>query len=131
MKVKGEEYVRLHRILTNFSNIDIWEYLKDGKDFGEFLDKVPDEFDLWVRGTRDELITQYQTLETEYKWIFKVLMRSPQSETKKGFAEFAKQYKHPAILFRMFDGKNYSDYIWKWIRPVYSKPFWQKQSEDE
>lgn len=131
MKVKGDEYVRLHRILTNFSNIDIWEYLKDGKDFGEFLDKVPDEFDLWVRGTRDGLITQYQTLETEYKWIFKVLMRSPQSETKKGFAEFAKQYKHPAILFRMFDGKNYSDYIWKWIRPVYSKPFWQKQSEDE
>ena len=44
MKIKGEEYVRLHRILTNISNSDIWEYLKDGKSFDEILDKVPDEF---------------------------------------------------------------------------------------
>jgi hypothetical protein len=131
MKVKGEEYVRLHRILTNFSNIDIWEYLKDGRDFGEFLDRVPDEFDLWVRGVKEELTLQYETLERQYKTIFEFLMRSPQIKIKQEFAEFAKQYKHPAILFRMFDGKSYSDYIWKWIRPVYSKPFWQKQSEDE
>ena len=45
MKIKGEEYVRLHRILTGFSNVDIWEYLKDGKDINELLDRVPDEFD--------------------------------------------------------------------------------------
>lgn len=129
MKIKGEEYVRLHRILTNFSNVDIWEYLKDRKDFNEFLDRVPDEFDLWVRKTKEDLETQYRTLENEYKWIFKVLMRSPNSESKKGFAEFAKQYKHPSILFKMFDGKDYSDYVWKQIRPNYSKPFWQKENE--
>jgi len=28
MKIKGEEYVRLHRILTGFSNVDIWECLE-------------------------------------------------------------------------------------------------------
>jgi phage anti-repressor protein len=131
MKIKGEEYVRLHRILTGFSNVDIWEYLKDGRDLNEFLDRVPDEFDKWVKTTIKDLKTQYETLDNEYKWIFKVLMRSPQSETKKGFAELAKKYKHPSILFRMFDGKEYSDYIWKQIRPIYSKPFWQKQLNDE
>jgi RNA ligase len=31
IKIKGDEYVRLHRILTGFSNVDIWEYLKDKK----------------------------------------------------------------------------------------------------
>jgi len=131
MKIKGEEYVRLHRILTGFSNVDIWEYLKDGKDFNEFLDRVPDEFDEWVRNTVEDLKTEYERLDNEYKWIFKVLMRSPNSKTKKGFAEFAKKYKHPSILFKMFDGKEYSDYIWKQIRPVYSKPFWQKESTHE
>lgn len=130
MKIKGEEYVRLHRIITNFSNVDIWEYLKDGKDFNVFLDKVPDEFDLWVRKTKEELESQYKDFENEYKWIFKVLMRSHNSSTRKGFAEFAKQYKHPSILFKMFDGKDYSNYIWKQIRPVYSKPFWQKEIDN-
>lgn len=129
MKIKGEEYVRLHRILTGFSNVDIWEYLKEGKDFNDFLDKVPDEFDMWVKNTKEELKSQYEILENEYQWIFKVLMRSPESETKKGFAESAKRYKHHSILFRMFDKKDYSDYIWKQIRPVYSKPFWQKEIE--
>lgn len=129
MKIKGDEYVRLHRILTGFSNVDIWEYLKDGKDFNDFLDRVPDEFDHWVKNTKQELESHYETLEREYKWIFKVLMRSPESETKKGFAELAKKYKHPSILFKMFDQKGYSDYIWKTIRPQYSKPFWQKRDE--
>lgn len=127
MKIKGEEYVRLHKILTSFSNVDIWEYLKDGKPLNNLLHRVPDEFDLWVKNTVQKIEDEYQTLEKEYKSIFKVLMRSPDSETKKGFAELAKRYKHPSILFKMFDGKDYSDYIWKQIRPVYSRPFWQKE----
>jgi RNA ligase len=127
MKIKGEEYVRLHRILTGFSNVDIWEYLKDDKNLDELLDRVPDEFDSWVRNTIKDIKTEYEKLDNEYKWIFKVLMRSPQSESKKGFAEHAKNYKHSGILFKMFEDKEYSHYIWKQIRPIYSKPFWQKE----
>jgi RNA ligase len=127
LKIKGEEYVRLHRILTGFSNVDIWEYLKDDKNLDELLDRVPDEFDSWVRNTIKDIKKEYDKLDNEYKWIFKVLMRSPQSETKKGFAEHAKNYKHSGILFKMFEDKEYSHYIWKQIRPVYSKPFWQKE----
>jgi RNA ligase len=127
VKIKGEEYVRLHRILTGFSNVDIWEYLKDNKNLDELLDRVPDEFDSWVRNTIKDIKTEYEKLDNEYKWIFKVLMRSPQFESKKGFAEHAKNYKHSGILFKMFEDKEYSHYIWKQIRPVYSKPFWQKE----
>ena len=127
VKIKGEEYVRLHRILTGFSNVDIWEYLKDNKNLDELLDRVPDEFDSWVRNTIKDIKKEYEKLDNEYKWIFKVLMRSPQSETKKGFAEHAKNYKHSGILFKMFEDKEYSHYIWKQIRPIYSKPFWQKE----
>jgi hypothetical protein len=38
------------------------------------------------------------------------------------------QYLQP-ILFKMFDKRDYSSYIWEKIRPTYSKPFWQKESE--
>jgi hypothetical protein len=130
MKIKGEEYVRLHRILTGFSNVDIWEYLKDGRDFTDFLDRVPDEFDYWVKTTTNNLKSEYATLDNEYKFIFKNIMKSIKSETRSEFAEYAKKYKHPSILFKMFDNKNYSDYIWKQIRPVYSKPFWKKEIDE-
>lgn len=128
MKIKGDEYVRLHRIITNVSNRDIWEYLKEGKPLDEILDKVPDEFYEWVRNTKNELLTQYETLENEYRWIFKVINQVHNSENRKVFAEYAKQYKHSGLLFNMLDGKDYSEQIWKLIYPSYSKPF--KKHED-
>jgi len=129
MKIKSEEYVRLHRILTGFSNVDIWEYLKDNKDINQLLDKVPDEFDVWVRNTKTELESKFKSIEDEYNWIYEVIMRVENSSEKKVFAEYAKRYEHSSILFKMFDKKDYSDYLWKIIRPKYSKPFWQKEIE--
>ena len=129
IKIKGDEYIRLHRILTGFSNVDIWEYLKDKKDLNELLDKVPDEFDAWVRNTVNELNSQFEGIEKEYQWIFKVTKRVEGIEDRKIFAEYAMRYKNPSILFSMLDNKNYDEIIWKLIRPQYSKPFWQKEDE--
>jgi RNA ligase len=123
MKIKGNEYVRLHRILTNISNRDIWEYLKDGKPMDEILDKVPDEFYNWVRSTKNDLLAQFNVLEKEYQWIFKIINRVPGIENRAVFAEYAKKYKHPNLLFNMLDGKDYSQHIWKLLYPTYSKPF--------
>ena len=128
MKIKGDEYVRLHRILTNVSNRDIWEYLKDGKPMDEILDKVPDEFYDWVKNTKEDLTTQYLTLEKEYQWIFKMINRVSGIEERKVFASHAKMYKHPNLLFNMLDGKDYSEQIWKLLYPSYSKPF--KKNEE-
>jgi RNA ligase len=130
MKIKSEEYIRLHRILTNVSNRDIWEYLKDGKPLDEIIEKVPDEFYDWVKQTKESFITQYETLESEYKWIFKVMNRVPNINNRAVFANYAKMYKHPSILFNMLDGKNYSEIIWGLLYPSYSKPF-KKENKNE
>lgn len=129
MKIKGEEYVRLHRILTGFSNVDIWEYLKDKKDFNDFLDRVPDEFDLWVRKTARDLVVRYENIDKDYQSIFADLVNKGLNLDRKSFAEEAKRYSHSSILFSLLDGRDYSQYIWKNIRPKYSKPFWQKEIE--
>lgn len=129
MKIKGEEYVRLHRILTGFSNVDIWEYLKDEKNFSELLEKVPDEFDMWVRETAKDLTIRFENIKKEYTWIYEHILRVENSSDRKVFAELAKIYNHPSILFSMLDGRDYSNYIWRTIRPKYSKPFWQKETE--
>jgi len=69
MKIKFDEYVRLHRILTNISNRDIWEYLKDDKPFDELLEKVPDEFNDWVKETVKDFVIRFENIEREHKWI--------------------------------------------------------------
>ncbi|NDG28092.1 MAG: hypothetical protein EB120_13080 [Proteobacteria bacterium] len=70
MKIKGEEYVRLHRILTNISTTSIWDVLRSGGDFSELLDKVPDEFDGWVRETVKELNEDFSRIKEDYLKIF-------------------------------------------------------------
>jgi len=135
MKVKGEEYVRLHRLLTNFSNVDIWELLKDKRDLGDFLDRVPDEFDLWVRGIIDELRMKYAVIEKSayelYDDFFLKRPGFPKDAGKKEFALWAReQEKHlQGILFSIYDEKDYSESIWKMIRPKYQKPFWSKKED--
>jgi RNA ligase len=132
MKIKGEEYKRLHKILTNISNRDIWEYLKDNKPFDELLEKVPDEFNDWVKTTiRDLKYACFQLRETAGKLhdgfrYGKFNDRDPEP-SKKEFAEFVmKQQKvlH-AIMFAMWEKNNpkVDEIIWKLVKPTYSKPF--------
>ena len=117
VKVKFEEYMRLHKIITGVSNIAIWEYLAEGKSFEELLEKVPDEFYNWVKKNESELRTQFDKILTESKVVFKEL------ETRKETALYFQTQKHPSILFSMLDKKTPDKIIWKIIRPKYSKPF--------
>jgi RNA ligase len=123
MKIKGDEYVRLHRIITNVSNRDIWEYLKDGKSFDEILDKVPDEFYNWVKNTKDELMARFNEIDTDYSRTYRTLLGINGIINRKSFANYVSNYKYSFLLFAMFDNKDYKQMIWKIIYPQYSKPF--------
>jgi RNA ligase len=135
MKIKGEEYVRLHRILTGFSNVDIWEYLKDGKDLDELLDRVPDEFDLWVKNTVKDLNKQFWEIQSSSAGFVDNYRRTRSLShipfDKKEFAALVMIQPKTLrpIMFSMYDGKKYDEIIWKSLRPKYSKPFWQKEIE--
>lgn len=121
MKIKGDEYVRLHRILTNFSTKDIWELLKNGEPLEPFLDRVPDEFDVWVKEVVKDIQIRFENIVKDYNAIF----WSIYDDDKKVFAERAKRYPHPSLLFSLYDKKNKSayDYVWKLLKPKYEKPF--------
>ncbi len=123
LKVKFEEYCRLHKILTQVSNKTVWEYLSQGKDFDELLDRVPDEFYNWVKDTKSTLENNYKSIEEESNKLFHRFHSWNLGETRADFAEYAKKQKHPAILFKMLDGKDYSGVIWKHIKPKFEKPF--------
>lgn len=136
MKIKFDEYVRLHRILTNFSNVDIWEHLRDKKDINEFLKNVPDEFDQWVKRIISQLNYSKYIIEERAGKIHDYYRYGKYNDveiepTKKQFVEHLELIKVDsaikAICLCMWDNKKYDKIIWRMIRPRYQKPFWNRE----
>jgi RNA ligase len=135
-KIKSDEYVRLHRLLTNFSNVDIWECLKNKTNFNEFLDRVPDEFDVKVKNYVEKLKTDYWVIEENCNDLFdNFKSKRPDfpfdSVGKKEYAMWVKEQprEYQPILFSLWDRKDYSQTIWRMLKPEYQKPFWNKEIE--
>jgi hypothetical protein len=116
-KVKFEEYMRIHRIVTQVSNIHIWEYLSAGMPFDEILDRVPDEFYDWVKKTRADLNMQFAAIENQCESDFKTFA------TRKESALYFQTCAYPSVLYKMLDEKPYDAVIWKMLRPNFQKPF--------
>jgi RNA ligase len=129
MKIKGEEYVRLHRILTNISNRDIWEYLKDNKPLDDLLEKVPDEFNDWVKSEVANFKEMYMITLTMAELTFIKFIKPEMSRKEAAEIIKTKDKGIQPILFKKLDNKDYSDLIWKKLYPSYSKPF-KKNNEE-
>lgn len=123
LKFKFAEYVKLHRILTQVSSKVIWEMLRDNMPFEDILERVPDEFYNWVKETKASLIAQYQQIEASAKADFDRIVAMVDRSDRKEMAKHILTCPHHTILFSLLDGKDYSDYIWRSIKPAHEKPF--------
>lgn len=124
MKIKGEEYIRLHRILTNFSTKEIWLHLKDNIDLTSILERIPDEFDNWVKSVVNTLRIEYTTIELDCKQATKeILDCNYKTQRDIAFHVFKFDKKYQSIIFNMLRNMEYDHIIWKLIKPKYSKPF--------
>ena len=128
VKVKGVEYLRLHKIMTNVTTTGVWEYLKNGEDVLELLKDVPDEFYNKIKSYVKDLRYAYFQISEDVGKKFDGMMYGKYNdkepiEDRKEFAEWVStQPKHMSgILFRMFDKKDYSEIIWNLIRPEFKK----------
>lgn len=128
MKIKGEEYLRLHKIMTNISTTTVWEILSTGGKIEDLLKDVPDEFYNKIKLYASELgyhwYQYYNQLGKTYDYFRygKYGDKDPEP-TKKEFAEFIKD-KEPivkAIMFAMWDGKDYDKIIWSALKPKFRK----------
>ena len=128
VKVKGVEYLRLHKIMTNVTTTGVWEYLKNGEDVLELLKDVPDEFYKKIQNYVKDLRYGYFQISEDVGKKFDGMMYGKYNdkepiEDRKEFAEWVStQPKHMSgILFRMFDKKDYTEIIWNLIRPEFKK----------
>ncbi|MER5754398.1 RNA ligase [Streptomyces sp. NPDC002088] len=130
VKFKFEEYVRLHRILTNVSTLSVWEALANGQGIEQFIDHVPDEFYTWVHKQVHRLegdyTRVYEGAADDFEWVMR-RVRRPEWDTKKARKEFAllaSETDYPDVLFGLYDGNDVSKRIWKKVRPEFEKPYY-------
>lgn len=128
MKVKGQEYLRLHKIMTNVSTTAVWEVLSNGGNFENLLKDVPDEFYDKIKSYEKDLRYVYFSISEDVGKKFDYFMYGKYNDkepvtNKKEYAMWVlKQPQHlQPILFKMFDKKEYSSYIWKLIKPEFKK----------
>lgn len=129
MKIKGEEYLRLHKIMTNVSTTSIWEILSSGSSMDELLNNVPDEFYQKIKEYSQNLkygyfqISEYCGKAHDY-FRYGKYNDIEVEPTKKEFAEFVMKNIHPpyrSVMFAMWDGKDYEHIIWNIIKPEWKK----------
>lgn len=123
LKVKFDEYVRIHRIVTRVSSCDIWESLSRDESLDDLLERVPDEFYNWVKQTVQRLKSDFHAIETIARSEYREL------ETRKDTALYFQTCRYPGILFSMLKGEAYAPRIWKMIKPEYERPFQLKNDE--
>ena len=117
MKIKGEEYLRLHKIMTEVSTKSVWDVLSNGDDMEGLLKDVPDEFYSKIKEYERELLGEYNKIET----ISTTRFNEFKHLNKKEYAEQVKFNKYNSVLFSMYDGKDYSKIIWRMIQPEFRK----------
>jgi len=114
-KIKFEDYVRLHRVMTNISDHKIWAALKDGKPITELLEDVPDEFFAEVHVVENRFKGQYKKIINEIG--DRLIIESVGNPSRKDTAIALQDYQYKSAAFAMLDDKDYAKIIWKYLEP--------------
>jgi RNA ligase len=117
VKIKFEDYIELHKIVTQVSSLTIWETLKEEGTLLQWIENVPDEFYTWVRKVEADLYANFTAIENIAKAEYKELA------TDRETAAYFKTCTYPAILFAIKNNKKYDQIIWKYIRPTFEKAY--------
>jgi len=128
-KIKFEDYIKLHRIMTGVSNKTVWEMLRDGSSIESMLEVCPDEFNDFLRNTKAALELRYLGIESRAKYAYDCAKELASRREQAMF--LMSNYKElSSIVFRMLDGQDYSKAIWNMIKPDrYIQPFANKDED--
>lgn len=124
LKLKREEYLRLHRIVTGVTPRRIWEMLKDGTPPAERLFAgTPVPFQIWARTEIDRIEAKRTEIQGASQEAYRQIVAAVPPDDRKAFAMQAASHRYRAILFKMYDNQPYDDIVWKLVRPGPADPF--------
>lgn len=120
VKIKQDDYVALHRIVTGLSERTVWEHMSEGRSLDDLLAPLPDELHDWTREVWDRLAADTARLRQASEVAhLTILANLPDGWTRGDYAAIAK--KHSGLtpwLFNLLDGRDPTDKILRTLKPA-------------
>lgn len=126
-KVKYDEYLRLHRLVTGVSNVSIWEQLSNQLPLDELFERVPDEFHAFVTATVAELQEAHDDYVHKARALAATLAGLPRKDAA---AVILGQTEVPSgLVFAALDDKDVDLAAWRLVRPEHKVPEWAARAD--
>ena len=125
VKLKQDDYVELHRLITGLTERRVWEALGGGQTVEEICELLPEEFWPWVENVANDLRDRAASLNEKTCADFNdIIIKiatfadcAHRDWTRKDFALEAVKRSSSSLLFSLLDDKSIDNAIWKSIRP--------------
>lgn len=125
VKIKGDEYMRIAKMISQMSPISFWEAMQDGKVGREYVQQLPEEFRSEYEPMIDRLEQQYAQVLSDIQKDAKTLIHIDLT-TKEGKKELGllvqgkNDLKHPQAMFLYFNVQDIAlnKYVMNTIRPT-------------
>jgi RNA ligase len=126
VKIKGTDYLRVHKMISHLGPISVWEALKSGK-FIDMLTQLPEEFRAEAETISQRLYKQHQLLASDIthmiaKYGVSILNEWDEDARSEAYQLAARIKGAPAayqkFLFQYMRGKPLTPMIWDAIRPT-------------
>jgi RNA ligase len=123
VKIKYEEYVRLHRLVTGLNARVVWECMVTGTSLDDLIAPLPDEFHGWVRRVATDLAAEVEAIAVVVEAAYRSIVDDlPAGWTRKDFALIAARHPERACLFLRLDERDYRPLLWQRVRPTADAP---------
>lgn len=118
VKIKQEDYIRLHRIVTGLNVKTVWESLVTDS-FDDLLSDLPDEFHEWALTQRTLLLDEVDGILDSVERAYEDILETLDTPFTRGqFAQHAKTEGALApYLFAMYDKRDVEEMILKSLKP--------------
>ncbi len=140
LKIKQEDYVALHKIVTGLNERTVWAHLASGGTVAELCEPLPDEFHEWVGEVAEGLDCAFQTTLFRVQSVGAdiltgISLSGNRDWTRKEFAEAVSGSFLSDIasyLFLWLDGKDerLAQAIWRDLKPAVTGRWLRQETED-
>jgi len=113
LKYKTDEYIRLHRIVTEFTPKRVWEALSSGQRIDRM--NIPEEFIKWLDETERKLLLEYNELFDKINQVLADTINMTNKEIALSDDEAIKEMRE--YIFAIRSGKSIEAKVWKAIKP--------------
>jgi T4 RnlA family RNA ligase len=130
VKVKTEDYKKLHSIYTGLSERDIWKCISSGIGLKEIVDVAPDELFGWIQSVEKNLRNEYSRVDSLAKMLYLDAKQwadnDKETRHQKSFALFVLKCDNKvlqSVAFQMYQNNKYEEIIWNSLYPDGNKKF--------